>query len=533
MISKKLIRRLYLARREALSSEYISTATTNIISQIRNNPLYQKAKNVGIYYPIKNEVDLLELLKDNKNFYFPKISDDNLEFLLYTSDGFFMNALYNIPIPRSNILVDTLDLVIVPGLSYNADGYRIGYGKGFYDRYLNKYKTPSIGVCFAMQLLNFNFIKEYDKKVDYLIFNQNYKYNLVLLSAGNGTRCGVNKVYERINNKFLFEHSLDNFSQDYLKYVVINPNNFGEVIQNNDYIYLLGGQTRSLSLKNAIAYLINTKYTFIHDGARPYLAKEDIKKLEMATLDNYDGISLVSKQYNSITNDFIYLDKDKVINYLTPQVIKTNLLSNLNYDGNYKDEISNLKNSIKEANVKLVVGLSTNLKITTYEDLSQFKKQFYKIGHSFDLHPINPNRALILGGIKISDNNGLDGVSDGDCIIHAVSEAIFGALAIGDLGVQFNEKDPKNKGLDSRKILDFAISKLKLNNYSIINIDIMLYYELVKLRKYYHVIQKNLANLLQIDPQIISIKATTAEKLGPIGTGQAMGAEAVILLGAK
>ena len=533
MINKLTIRELYLNRRLSLNSDYMANATKDIIKQIKANPKYIKAKKIGIYYPISNEVDLLSLLNDHKEFYFPVINKDNkLAFLLYTKEG-FTNDKYGIKIPKSNIFADQLDLIIVPGIAFNSEGYRIGYGKGFYDKYLAslKNRVVTIGVCYIQQLINFNH-ELHDYQLDEIIFNQNKKNNLVVLAAGSSTRAGENKILAKKNGYYLFEHSLNKFSDDFFKYVVINEANAKELIRNDEFIYLLGGPSRTQSLANTIPYLANNNYTFIHDGARPYLSIDDLKKLEGELKFNYDALSLIRPQTDAITYNGEYLDKTKIINYETPQVIKTSLLNTLDFNKDYPDDISNLVANNEKIDLKLVTADDINYKITTKAELDYFLGK-YRIGHSFDLHKITFNKPLILGGLKFSDNNGLEAISDGDCILHALSEAILGALNQGDLGLHFKEKDPNNLGLDSKKILSFAIEKLKLADYSIINIDIMLYYELVRLNKHYEEIRINLGNLLGINKELISIKATTSEKLGPVGDGKAMGCEAVVLIGAK
>lgn len=153
-----------------------------------------------------------------------------------------------------------------------------------------------------------------------------------------------------------------------------------------------------------------------------------------------------------------------------------------------------------------------------------------KIGHSYDIHQLVENRELYLGGVKIDYHLGLLGHSDADCLLHAISESLLGALALGDLGTIFPDNDPKYQGIDSKIILNHIHSIVKNKGYSIGNIDTTVYLELPKMKPHIISIRKCIAELLEISIDLVSVKATTFEKLGPIGEGKAIAAESICLL---
>ena len=153
-----------------------------------------------------------------------------------------------------------------------------------------------------------------------------------------------------------------------------------------------------------------------------------------------------------------------------------------------------------------------------------------RIGHGFDLHQLVEGRKLILGGIEIPHQRGLLGHSDADCLIHALSDAILGALALPDIGHYFPDDDPANRDLDSSLILQKAISLTKEKGFSVGNVDLTIIAQRPKLIDFIPSIRSNLSSLLQIEPDCVGIKATTHEKIGSLGREEGIAAYAVCLL---
>ena len=154
----------------------------------------------------------------------------------------------------------------------------------------------------------------------------------------------------------------------------------------------------------------------------------------------------------------------------------------------------------------------------------------YRIGYSRDTHIFVENRDLFLGGIKIPHEKGLLGHSDADVLLHAIGEAILGSLALGDLGTHFPDNDPKYKNIDSKILLKEIVKMMKEKGYKVNNVDTMLILEYPKMRHYILDIRRSIASLLDTDLENVSVKATTNEKMGYLGEGLAIEANAIVML---
>ncbi|HOK04544.1 MAG TPA: 2-C-methyl-D-erythritol 2,4-cyclodiphosphate synthase [Victivallales bacterium] len=153
-----------------------------------------------------------------------------------------------------------------------------------------------------------------------------------------------------------------------------------------------------------------------------------------------------------------------------------------------------------------------------------------RIGNGFDVHPFSENRDLILGGVKIPFGKGLNGHSDADVLIHAIMDALLGALAAGDIGIHFPNNDPKYSNANSLKLLEMLHGLAIFANWRICNIDTIILAERPKLFPYFSEMRKNISSVLKISENCISVKATTTEKLGFVGREEGIAAMAVVLL---
>jgi len=153
-----------------------------------------------------------------------------------------------------------------------------------------------------------------------------------------------------------------------------------------------------------------------------------------------------------------------------------------------------------------------------------------RIGQGIDIHPFCKGRALVLGGVEIPHEYGLDGHSDADALLHAIIDALLGAAGQGDIGVHFPNTDPKWKGISSLELLKIAWDGLAKSGWKIVNIDSSLLLEKPKIVSYIPEMKKKIAETLQIDTSCIGIKATTSEKLGFVGRQEGVLAQAVALL---
>ncbi|HHZ11096.1 MAG TPA: 2-C-methyl-D-erythritol 2,4-cyclodiphosphate synthase [Acholeplasmataceae bacterium] len=154
----------------------------------------------------------------------------------------------------------------------------------------------------------------------------------------------------------------------------------------------------------------------------------------------------------------------------------------------------------------------------------------YRIGHSQDVHRFEKGRPLVLGGLNIPFEYGLAGHSDADCVFHAASEAIIGALGLGDLGTHFPDTDPKYKDIASSFFVLEARKMLSASGYKLSNLDLTVYAERPHLAPYIPMMRARLAELLGIESGQVNIKATRGEGMGFIGKGEGIGAECVVLI---
>lgn len=154
----------------------------------------------------------------------------------------------------------------------------------------------------------------------------------------------------------------------------------------------------------------------------------------------------------------------------------------------------------------------------------------YRIGIGIDVHPLTEGRKLILGGVEIPSDKGLDGHSDADVLLHAICDALLGAAALGDIGKHFPNSDPAYKDVDSQYLLRKVRQLLERQNYKPVNVDAMLLLEKPKIAPFIPQMRKNIARCLGIELDAVSIKATTTEGLGFVGKGKGAMAHAVCII---
>ena len=153
-----------------------------------------------------------------------------------------------------------------------------------------------------------------------------------------------------------------------------------------------------------------------------------------------------------------------------------------------------------------------------------------RFGMGYDVHKLVEGRKLILGGVEVPHTLGLLGHSDADVLLHAISDALLGAAALGDIGRHFPDTDPKYKGADSMKLLAHVVELIKEKGYKVGNVDATIVAQRPKLKDYIQTMNDNIAHVLGVEPDQVNVKATTEEKLGFTGTEQGISACAVVAL---
>ena len=358
--------------------------------------------------------------------------------------------------------------------------------------------------------------------------------HFVLLAAGKSTRfkSKENKLLSKLKDKTILDHNIEQLRKIGFKKItlVYRNNNMLKNINATRIELIKGGKTRTLSVKNAlIKSKIKAKYVFIHDAARILNSDKILKRLIKETYNHkYDCIIPFSKCNDTVIKNHKNIAREELKLIKTPQVFSKNKITFLyknNKDYQLTDDSILMRNKPKDYKIKYVLDNGYNFKVTYKEDLENLSfnhKKKQRVGLGYDIHKIqkiNKLNYINLGGIKIKSKIKIISHSDGDVILHAVTDSILGALSLRDIGTYFpNNKINKNR--NSKDFLNFALKKLRNKNYEINNIDLMIVSEIPKINPYYEKIIKNLTKVLKIDKDIITIKATTNEKSGLIGKSE-------------
>ena len=360
-------------------------------------------------------------------------------------------------------------------------------------------------------------------------------YCAIILAAGKGHRYSrtIPKQYTVFDNELIINYSLKIFSEiKSIKKIILVINRlqfarFKDQIYKNKKITIInGGIERKDSVFNALSKLKknNFKKVLIHDAARPFLKKKLINKIIKFSKVNDAVIPYITNTDTIVFKNQI-LDRKKVLSIQTPQCFSYQKIFSLHKE--YKNKKFNDESSLfffKNLKVKKIMGDYNNIKITLKNDLKTNKQLSYGIG--YDIHKLEKNYKLYLGGINIPYSMGTVGHSDGDPVIHALIDSLLGSKKLGDIGTIFpNNKKFKNKR--STFFLKKIINLLKIKNIKINNIDINIIAQKPNLRKYKKIIAKNLAKICNISENKISVKGKTTDRLGNVGKNKAIACEVI------
>ena len=368
---------------------------------------------------------------------------------------------------------------------------------------------------------------------------------LIILAAGNSKRLesSIPKPFVRVNNKTLLEYSLENFQKfnEIKKTIIVynkKHNKYIKEINGNKIIKIRGGKTRQESTFLALKKIKSMKCNkvLIHDAARPNTSKKIIGNIISRLLNNNAVIPIVK-----VTDATKRLEKNIIFKNIERKTLCfAQTPQGFNYRKIYLKHLENSNASFDDdaslftadsEKVFTINGSKKNLKITDEEDLNifrSFKKGKMFVGVGFDIHRLVKKRKLYLGGIKIPFYLGLDGHSDADPVMHALIDAILGACRLGDIGKLFSDKNKKYKNIRSAILLEKVIKLIKSKNFFINNIDINIITQKPKIKKYSKKMIKAISKICEININKINIKGKTTEKLGLIGKGKAIAAEAIV-----
>ena len=314
----------------------------------------------------------------------------------------------------------------------------------------------------------------------------------------------------------------------------------------DDVIVVEGGERRQDSVANAVrAVAPSAQVIVIHDAARPLVSAAVIERTIAAAAAHGAAIAALQARDTVKRGDASRiirgtLPRDEIFLAQTPQAFRVGVLRDALAIASTATAATDEAMLAEAAghHVHLVDGDPRNLKITTPDDLDMAERLLgassgaaaIRIGNGYDLHRLVAGRPLILGGVAIPFDKGLDGHSDADAVCHAVTDAILGAASAGDIGRHFPDTDPAFQGANSVELLRRAADVVRRAGYAISNVDVVVIAQRPKLSPHVDAMRASLARALGIDAQQVSVKGKTNEGVDSIGAGESIAVHAVALI---
>lgn len=374
----------------------------------------------------------------------------------------------------------------------------------------------------------------------------------LIVAAGRGQRAGggVPKQYQQLGDYPVLEWSITAFLGSVEKIaLIVHPDDkiYYAPLTDKYKAFLLpvifGGDTRQDSVARGLAALAEESpdIVLIHDAARPFatniLVQRMIDALQagdaaIPALPITDSLKRVDASRQVVSN----ISRDELWRAQTPQAFRFDLIyaAHRQFMGQAMTDDASLIEAMGKT-VTVILGEERNFKITTEADFDMAKRMLEaemetRIGQGFDVHAFSQdiNRPLWLGGLKLAEKGGLEGHSDADVALHALTDALLGALGLGDIGQHFPPSDSQWKNVPSERFLSHAFALLLSEGGRIINADLTIICESPKIGPYRDEMRNRIADILGIEAQRVNVKATTTEKLGFTGRSEGIAAQAVV-----
>lgn len=303
-----------------------------------------------------------------------------------------------------------------------------------------------------------------------------------------------------------------------------------------------GGERRQDSVANAFAVIADrAEVVLIHDAARPLVSHDVIRRTVEAAASTGAAIAAIRasdtvKQVDEGRHVSATLPRERIYLAQTPQAFRVDVLRDaLRLSGDATDEAALAERAGHR--VAVVDGDVRNMKITTPDDLAVAERLLggagavtLRIGNGYDLHRLVPGRPLILGGVHIPFDRGLDGHSDADAVCHAVTDAVLGACGAGDIGRHFPDTDPAWKDANSIALLERAGAIVRAQGFVIVNVDVVVIAQQPKLAPHAAAMSANVAAALGVPATQVSVKGKTNEGVDSMGTGASIAVHAIALV---
>ena len=362
----------------------------------------------------------------------------------------------------------------------------------------------------------------------------------IVVAAGKGLRAGqpLPKQFAMWRGKPVLRHSVETLLDAGARPLVIAVPPDGEqavldaLAGLEGFALVPGGTTRQQSVKKALAAVESAERILIHDAARPDLPLPVIERL-LAALEHHPGAIPVLPVIDSLSveNDGVMsgtAPREQLRRVQTPQAFRFDAIFRAHQA--WQDEASAGDDAqVLRANggiVAHVQGDDRLAKLTFAEDF-MVQQPSIRIGMGFDVHRLVEGEELWLGGIRLDHSKGLSGHSDADVALHAIVDALLGAVANGDIGSHFPPSDPRWKGASSDRFLEHAARLVREAGYGVGNVDLTIICEAPKIGPHRDAMRTRIADLLGVDIALVSVKATTTERLGLTGRGEGIAAQAI------
>ncbi len=372
-------------------------------------------------------------------------------------------------------------------------------------------------------------------------------FSLIILAGGNSHRfrSNIGKPYQKIAGKSLIEINVDKARKikEIKKIILVYNKKDSKRVKSlklKNVKLIIGGRNRQQSAFNALKYLVNkkgAKKVLIHDVARPNFSLKLINtiisqmKNAKAVIPKININDAVKQKIESSLSEYVLgKNRDNLFLTQTPQAFNLKEIYYLHKTNSakYKDDDISLYMDLDK--VKFIQGEKNNFKITDlsdFENLKNFFRSKQYIGIGFDVHRLVPNRKLYLAGLKVKSKLGTLGHSDGDPVLHSITDAILGGCQMGDIGQMFSDKSKKFKNIRSSILLKQVLDKIKSKGFFVNNIDINIITQTPKIKNLKNKMIENISKLCEVPKSKINIKGKTTEKLGIIGKEKAIACEVI------
>ena len=366
----------------------------------------------------------------------------------------------------------------------------------------------------------------------------------IIVAAGRGIRAGgeVPKQFQHLRGRMVLEHTIAAFAnhpQVDRIILVVNARDKTHLPPLHDIDLVHGGDSRDASVLAGLAAAAGADLVLIHDGARPLVSARIISDV-LAALETHAGAApalAVSDALWHGANGLVDAPHPRagLFRAQTPQGFRLEaiLAAHAGHSGGAADDVEVALAA--GLDVAIVPGDEANLKITMAEDFARAERIMeqdmdIRLGNGYDVHRFCDGDHVMLCGVKVPHSHGLDGHSDADVGMHAVTDAIYGALAMGDIGQHFPPSDPQWKGAASHIFLEHAVKMATDHGFTISNVDCTLVCEMPKIGPHAAAMRKEMARIMGQDMARVSVKATTSEQLGFTGRKEGIAALATVTL---